>query len=372
MESIIPLWQASTLQECLQLKGLLRLPRSKGQVISLLLYNLYLILYISRGLLGSIFKWPLLQKIMCYDPNYPTVHKVIQLCASLAAFEVFAVRIWFHWRSRRANHEDLFHLLHEINPSDHRRIIKFVKFVGFYIYVAGTSLLLLAIVWITRQTAPDDVLALSFQLIWALLFIYCMRYQSYDMIVIYAAAAAITSVIRSKLNTLHSSIVQVDNSETSRRCLITSYLTIIRDINKSRGLVACINNLNQIICIPLCAVVLSLILEFDANESHEAQILLIVAGCSYGSRGYFLTAYCACLNSKSIKIHGDVLSRMTRCRRRNGMFFSLIISDIAGKYNHLVLTDSNDGTISQLDVLRNLLGTLQFLILFIQLKERLL
>ena len=374
MDKIIPLWKAFTLQECLQMKGLLNLPSRQREQVALAIYYIYSVLLICRGFFGPSFSSPLVQRLMCYYPNDLQVNKTLQFAASLAATEILTARLWFHWKSKKDEHfiPQLVFILQSVDKVQQRRLVKTAKVAGFYIYISAVAGLGRGVIWSAQHTDPDDLLAYTCQFIWGVSLIIFLRYQAFDLFLIYASAAAINSIIQKRLNVFTSSLHPFNTRQT-RKCLVINYLRLVRVIQVSRDLVSCINNLNQAICIPICAVALSMVLDYDEGESGLVHFILVVGGFSYALRGYLLTAYCGLSHSKSLKIYNHLFSIMARfpCSKVDYQLFMSLGSDISGQFNHLVFIDSNDGVINQLDVLTSVLGTIQFLILFIPLKQRL-
>lgn len=371
MQFIIKIWKSQSLQECLKTIGYFHVPKGFAERLIHYLDILYISVFIGRTLILTVYPNAFFEKIFCHEAAQPSVLKVSQICAALAYFEIITVRLWFHGRVKMKNGLDFVQLLSQYDPVNHRRIVTGLKCSGFALTTLTSSLFALICLWHIRRTPVDEYFILTCQVCWLLLIVNYIRVHTYDIPVTYATAIVVNLVIHKKMEAFDDSIDHIK----SRKHFALSYLRVVHAVLISRELISLINQLNRMIVVPFCGMVITqLYLDPDDDQSVMMRRFVLTIGFGYTARGYMLIGFCSMIYHKSQKIHTHLASISARNNliepiKRSILF---IVWDIASQYNHLTFVDSNDSKIDRLDLVKNGLETIVFFTLVIQFRAQIL
>lgn len=362
---ISPVWKANNLQDCLRDLQLLEPPTKMRRAIIFYSYFLFMTVFTLRTLVLPLYSTPLLDAIMCYSRHEPQVYRATQMCAILCYIETLSARVWLYWRHHKNKGINFDTLLQEFNPHHHKWLMMVVKFSGNNLAVMGPAMLILVISWQVQQSGLSDILSLCSLILWIPLFMYFSRIVGFDMIVIYAVTYAVSVVIHEQLTRFHHSLTARESTREMKR----RYEKVINSLSMTNAFVARMNGTNQLTLIPLCGLVISQLMPHADDDTHQFErIGLIIAGIMYCARSYVMTACCSRLHVKSQLIYSEVASLLARSdhARPTKQWLLLMSQDIGSKSSHLLFFESKGDPITQLDLLKNMLGTFEFFLLSIK------
>lgn len=344
--------------------------------------SLFLLCNVSHGLFFNFHaaSWPTLAKILSYHRNLSPTMKIIKYMAVFASGELMIFRFYFLFLrlKGRDQMEKLLKFSSNFEPNISCKVFKLTRLMCYNISVMGMGY---SYIFFSGWDA-NDASAKYFSLFNITVCAYAARYVSNDLLLLYSYVILIA---HSALNSLFEIPVVDDksvgqksgkqshftyfNNSRSMAKLVTRYYYCINRISKSNLFISLLVVAGKLFVVPVMS--MTWYMSFDAQTSLAGQIKkwsLIVICFSYTLRVYILGAYLSIIETKSKILYSNLNSIVARghvARAEDRRTVLLLIESISGYYNRMAYRDSYDGIVEQMDVLKSVFATVEFLLLLL-------
>ena len=254
--------------------------------------------------------------------------------------------------------------LRKIKQNDQVKLFKIMQFLFFQVALTTTTIVVLnhvvkLLVW---STTLDYVVNIS----WIFVHITLLRYTPIEIPYVYIVAYFCYSYVKEQMDSLlkHFSepLMSID--------LVPEYLRLMKSINQVNHLMKLISLANGLTAVPYtaCAIVI-LLTQPENNLQFIIKCCFFIPAVAYSVRGMVMTIVLAHIDRKSKTLYTLLASRIARGEIKGVLSIKhliLIMDDLAGDKNHLVMREYSGSPSDQMDVMVNVLSIAQFVMLVMQ------
>lgn len=400
MDKYFVLLKAKSIIETFDSLGLIYHGTFKSKIRHLTILSISTCLII-KGLLFKFSSNSLLKLIFGhYEESLGAIASVVWVTIALSVIEIMSFRFWIiyeyiHTRIECPK-ESFFSLFSELPEESLKLILKISK--SNYMLLSFILNILFSIMIFVQMIRTTDKLELFSLTIWLILYVYYLRYLGSDLSTIYIAGFGAYKAIDVKCDSLMSTIIdhgkilkpidQIDEifkkfmsgqaniqsrKELEFLCELShQYIVLINSIKRFRRFASNLILASQLLVIPAFS---STIYYLSLEERDLFDVILkqvaISASFLFFSRSYIITAVFSNINSESKKVHHLLSIFIVRKSLSPNLKKKLLelMESISSSRNCMAIPQYGEKFVKQIDILFNLLNTIQFILLCFDFKK---